>query len=72
MLHENDVTYCLNVMATNEGSAVEALYKRLSQTEPENGLAKESQDFHERTVCASELVNWQGEVPELQMSIRSS
>ena len=59
-------------MATSEGLAVEALYKRLSQTEPENGLAKECQDFHEHMVCASELANWQGEVPELQMSIRLS
>ena len=59
-------------MATNEGSAVEALYKRLSQIEPENGPAKECQDFHERTVRVSELANWGGEVPELQMSIRSS
>ena len=70
LLHENDVTYRLN--SNREGSAVKALYKRLSQTEPENGLAKECQDFHERTVCVSELANWQGEVPELQMSIRSS
>ena len=91
-------------MATNEGSAVEALYKRLasfpgsprartlfrtssdekvggawergykrlSQTEPENGPAKECQDFHERTVRASELANWEGEVPEFQISRRSS
>ena len=58
--------------ATNEGSTVEALYKRLSQTEPENILAMECQDFHERTACVSELADWQGEVPELQMSIRSS
>ena len=59
-------------MATKEGLAVEALYKRLSQTEPENRLAKECQGFHECMVRASELANWQGEVPELQMSIRMS
>ena len=29
--------------------------------------AKEFQDFCERTVCVSELENWQCEVPELQM-----
>ena len=34
--------------------------------------AKEFQDFCERTVCVSELENWQCEVPELQMSIRLS
>ena len=28
-------------------------------------LAKECQDFCERVVCASELENWQCEVPEL-------
>ena len=33
-------------MATSEGLAVEALYKRLSQAEAENGPAKECQDFH--------------------------
>ena len=45
-------------MVTKEGSAVEVLYKRLSQTEPENGPAKECQDYHEHMVCASELANW--------------
>ena len=49
--------------------AVEALCKILSQTEPENGPAKECQDF---VVCVSELDNWQCEIAELQMSIRSS
>ena len=48
-----------------EGLAVEALHKRLSQAEAENGPAKECQDFHELTVCASELANWQCEVPDL-------
>ena len=57
-------------MATNEGLAVEVLYNRLSQTEPENGPAKECQDFNERVVCVSELANQHCEVPELQMSIR--
>ena len=66
------VTSCTAQMATKEGMEVEALYKRLSRTEPENGLTKECQDFHERMVRASELANWQGEVPELQMSIRTS
>ena len=49
-------------MKTSEGLAVEALYKRLSQAEAENGPAKECQDFHERVVCVSELANWQCEV----------
>ena len=34
--------------------------------------AKEFQDFCGRTVCVSELENWQCEGPELQMSIRLS
>ena len=52
------------------GLAVEALYKRLSQTEPcREQTAKECQDFHERVVCVSELANWQCEVPELQMLV---
>ena len=61
-------------MATNEGLTIEALHKRLSQAEVENGLAKECQDFHECVVglCVSELANWQCEVPELQILIRSS
>ena len=32
--------------------------------EPENGAAKECQDFHERVLCVSELANWQCEVTE--------
>ena len=53
-------------MGTKEPLAVEALHKKLSQTEPENGPAKGCQDFHERMVCVSELANWQCEVPELE------
>ena len=67
LLHENEVTYC-NEYVTSEGLAVEALYKRLSQAEAENGPAKECQDFHERVVCVSELANWQCEVPDLLRS----
>ena len=59
-------------MGTKEPLAVEALHKKLSQTEPENGPAKGCQDFHERMVCVSELANWQCEVPELQILIRLS
>ena len=66
------MSHVLQQMVTKEGWAVEALYKRLSQTEPENGPAKECQDFHEHMVCVSELAKWQGEVPELQMLIRLS
>ena len=42
--------------ATSEGKAVEALFRRLSQTEPENGPEKEYQNFFEPVVCVSELV----------------
>ena len=52
-------------MATIEGLALEALYKRLSQAEAENRPEKKSQDFCECVVCVSELANWQCEVPEL-------
>ena len=52
-------------MVTNEGLAVEVLYKGLSQVEAENRPAKECQDFYECIVCVSELANWQCEVPEL-------
>ena len=39
------------------------LWRRKSQTEPENGPVKECRDF-----CVfSELANWQCKVPELQM-----
>ena len=37
--------------------------------EPENGPVKA---YFEPVVCVSELVNWQCEVPELQMSIKLS
>ena len=36
--------------ATSEGKAVEALFRRLSQTEPENGPEKEYQNFFEPVV----------------------
>ena len=52
-------------MATNEGLAVEALYKGLSQVEAENRPGMECQDFHECVECVSELANWQCEVPDL-------
>ena len=45
------------------------IHRSLSQAESENGPATEYQ-FFEPVVCVSELVNWQYEVPEFQMSIK--
>ena len=47
-------------MATNEGLAVEALYKRLSQTEVENGLAKE---------CEAVWGSWASDVDKIVLAL---